>query len=160
MTRKYLLLLVLFLLAPSLSAQQQTEQANIFLNPAAPQNCEQNIVSMEVLGTMTLEKTKDGGVLVAVARLGSGERSREFNRRRVFNVRKFLTSQANIQAEKIVVAEGESVSGLGRVEFYLGGKRVGSLLLAQNKDLCLICCDEVGPYYPHKDNLNKKRRRI
>ena len=157
--RKVLLAFVMFLSLPSLAAQAQIERANIFLNPAAPQNCEENIFSLEVLATMTLEQTKDGGVLVAVARLGSSERSREFNRRRLFNVREFLKDRANIQAEKLVVAEGEPVGGLGRVEFYLSGKKVGSLLLARNKDLCLLCCDEVGPYYPHKDNLDRKRRR-
>ncbi len=160
MALRYLLALVMLaLFAPSLIAQEQSEQANVFLNPNAPQNCEQNIVSMEVLATMTLEQTKDIGVLVAVARLGDGERSREFNRRRLYNVREFLKDRASIQAEKIVVAEGEQVRGLGRVEFYLGGKMVGRLLLARNKDLCLICCDEYGPYYPHKDSSENKARK-
>jgi hypothetical protein len=157
MIPRYLLILVtLLLLAPPLAAQGQ---ADIFLNPASPQNCEQNIFSLEMLAKAALERTKDGGVLVAIARLGDGERSREFNRRRLYNVREFLKDRAGIQAEKIVAAEGERARGLGRVEFYLSGKMVGRLLLARNKDLCLICCDEVGPYYPHKDNLEKKRTR-
>lgn len=160
MALRYLLALVMLaLFAPSLMAQGQSERANVFLNPDAPQNCEQNIVSMEVLATMTLEQIKDGGVLVAVARLGDGEKSREFNRRRLYNVREFLKDRASIQTERIVVAEGEQVRGLGRVEFYLGGKMVGRLLLARNKDLCLICCEEYGPYYPHKDSSENKARK-
>ena len=150
---------VLLLFAPSLVAQNPSVPATTFLNPDAPQNCEENIASMEALAALTLEQTKGGGVLVAVARLGDGEKSREFNRRRLYNVREFLKDRAGIQAEKIVAAEGETVRGRGRVEFYLGGKKVGSLLLARNRDLCLICCAEVGPYYPHRDNLGKKRRR-
>ena len=143
---------MLALFVPSFFAQERTNQSSVFLNPDAPQTCEQNAVSMETLATETLEATKNGGVLIAVASLGTGEQSREFNRRRLYNVREFLKDRASVRPEKIVVAEGERVNGLGRIEFYLGGKVIGRLFLARNKDLCLICCDEYGPYYPHKDN--------
>lgn len=107
---------------------------------------------------MTLEQTKSGSVLIAVARLGAGEKSRESNRRRLYNVREYIKDRVGVRAEKIVVAEGERAKGFGRVEFYLGGKMVGGLLLSRNKDLCLLCCEEVGPYYPHKDNLERMRK--
>ena len=146
---------MLSIVAPDFSAQQPSKGIEILLNPNASQNCEQNISSMETLAMLTLEATKDGGVLIVVARLGQGEQSRDFNRRRLYNVREFLKDRAQIQAQKVVAAEGERVHDLGRVEFYLGGKMVGRLLLARNKDLCLICCDERGPYYPHKDKTSR-----
>lgn len=103
MILRYLLTLVMIpLLAPSLIAQEQSERINIFLNPDAPQNCEQNISSMETLAMLALEQTKAGGVLIAVARLGEGEQSREFNRRRLYNVREFLKDRASIPTKKVV----------------------------------------------------------
>ena len=114
---------------------------------------------MDVLSKMTAEQARSGGVLVAVARLGDGEKSRGANRRRLYNVREYIKDRVGIGAEMVVVAEGERVKGPGRVEFYLGGEIVGGLLLGRNKDLCLLCCEEVGPYYPQKDNLARGRRR-
>ena len=151
--------LMLLLFAPAHVAQEQTKQAGGLEVPNAPYNCEMNIAYLEQVAMMTLEQTKNGGVLIAVARLGVGERSRESNHRRLYNVREYIKNRVGIQAERIIVAEGERAKGLGRVEFYLGGKMVGVLLLGKNKDLCLLCCEEIGPYYPHKDNLESKRKR-
>jgi len=146
------------LLASAHVAQEQTKQAEGLEVPAAPYNCEMNIAYLEQVAMMTLEQTKSGSVLIAVARLGAGEKSRESNRRRLYNVREYIKDRVGVRAEKIVVAEGERAKGFGRVEFYLGGKMVGGLLLSRNKDLCLLCCEEVGPYYPHKDNLERMRK--
>jgi len=157
-----LALVVLLPFVLALNTQKQSEQANIFLNLGIPVSCqtsENNIASMEVLAKMASEQTKDGGVLIVVARLGKGERSREYNRRRLYNVREFLKNYSRIQPENIVVAEGERVAGFGQIEFYLGGERIGKFLFERDKDLCLICCDEYGPYYPQKDNSDSKGRR-
>jgi hypothetical protein len=156
--RKDLLTFLIVLFAFSVTAKAQSERSSSFLNPDAPQNCEQNAVSMEELATMTLEQTKSGGVLIAIAHSGEGERSREFNHRRLYNVREFLQDRAVILADRVVVAEGERVRGLGRVEFFLSGKKIGTLLFARNKDLCVICCSDDGPYYPQKDNLDNKSK--
>ena len=160
MTRNILTgVLMLLLLAPLSKAQEPPNEAKGWEIPDAPLNCEMNMLYMDMLSQMVLGQTKSGGMLVAVARLGAGEKSRESNRRRLYNVREYIKDRTGVGAEKIVVAEGERVNGVGRVEFYLGGKKVGGLLLGRNKDLCLLCCEEVGPYYPHRDNLERKRRR-
>jgi hypothetical protein len=161
MVLKYLLLLLSIpVMTFSLAAQESSEQSKLALQPEAPQNCEENIFSMETFARITQEQTKDGGVLIAVARLGKGEKSREFNRRRLYNVREYLKDRAGIPPARVVVAEGERASGLGRIEFYLGGKMVGRLLVARNKDLCLICCDDYGPYYPQKDNTKPRANKF
>ena len=160
MTRNHLFVFVMLLLsAPVSMSQELPSNAGGWRIPDAPLNCEMNMLYMDMLSQMVPEQTRNGGVLVAVARLGAGEKWRESNRRRLYNVREYIKDRTGIGAGKIVVAEGERVSGLGRVEFYLGGRMVGGLLMGKNQDLCLLCCEEVGPYYPHKDNLEKKRRR-
>lgn len=153
--RKDLLGFLIALFAFSVTARAQTEGSG-FLNPHQPQNCEQNIVSMEELATMTLEQTKSDAVLIAIAHSGDRETSGKFNYRRLYNVREFLKDRAAILGDKVIVAEGERVRGFGRVEFFLSGKKIGALLFARNKDLCLICCSDDGPYYPQKDNLENK----
>ncbi len=58
-----------------------------------------NIVYLEQVAMMTLEHTKNGGVLIAVARLGAGEKSRESNRRRLYNVREYI--KKNVSAFRL-----------------------------------------------------------
>src|SRR5438105_1183863 len=90
MFRKSLLVLTTLLFGLAATVTGQTERDRVLLNPGSPQGCEQNIVSMEELVAVTLEQTKSGGVLIVIAYLGDGERVRELNRRRLFNVREFI----------------------------------------------------------------------
>jgi hypothetical protein len=94
------------------------------------------------------------GVVIAIARLGTGEVSKGLSRRRLENVRVYLRDQG-LSEERLIVAEGEKLKGYGRVEMYVAGKLIKSLLANRNKDLCVDCCDIDERYYPYR----KDRRR-
>ena len=71
----------------------------------------------------------EDGYVIAVARLGDGERSPEINRRRLKFIRDY---SVNVRGwDRIVVASGERVKGLGRVELYAGGKLLYVLLYSK-----------------------------
>ena len=66
------------------------------------------------------------GYVIAIARLGNGERSPELNRRRLWFARDYLINRRGWN--RVVIASGERVKGLGRVELYVGGKLLYVLL--------------------------------
>jgi hypothetical protein len=134
--------------------QSGTTIANGFANK--PTNCEINIIRMEAATKHAIEETAHGGVIIAIARLGNGERSREINRRRLHNVETYLTSYQTLAKQNVITAEGKRVKGYGRVELYLGGKLVDLFLVDFEKDLCVDCCEGDERYYPF---FKAKKRR-
>jgi hypothetical protein len=122
-----------------------------------PTNCEINIIRMEAVTKQAVQVITHEGVMIAIARLGDGERSREINRRRLHNIRVYLTSYQSFAPQKVITAEGEPASGHGRVELYLGGKLVDVLLVDRGKDLCVECCDGDERYYPYLKDKKRKR---
>ncbi len=93
------------------------------------------------------------GTIIAIARLGEGERSGELNRRRLHNVRIFLTDFGwHRDPATVITAEGERVKGYGRVELYVRGIPFVALAVKRNQDLLVGSC--VGPeknLYPYLD---------
>ena len=96
-----------------------------------PLNCEMTLQLMEDVRDLIGAESGERGVLILIARLSSGEKSRTLNRRRLLNVREGLQGTLGI-IEPIVIAEGERVNGFGRVEVYSGGKFAGALLARKN----------------------------
>ena len=139
------------------SVQAQTGAARGFKISDKPMNCESNLARMEQVAFLTFEQTENGGVLIVIARLGYGEKSREINQRRLYNAREKL-KERGVSAEKILVAEGEPIEGFGRVEFYLSGKLVGGLLAERNQDLCVECCGDYKLYYPEKEIYERQQK--
>lgn len=118
---------------------------------ATPSNCEENI---SILGAATQAVAKDG-LLIVIARLGDGERNRELNRRRLHNVRTYLSEYVHARApETIITAEGERVSGYGRIELYVGGKLFHVLTIPRNGDLLVGSC-----YYEIDIPADKERQK-
>ena len=117
-----------------------------------PLGCEENMIYMEAAATLTSEESQRDKVLIVVARLGDHERFQGLNRRRLHNLRVNLTENLRVDPQRLVMTSGEKVRGNGRVEFYLGGKLIGALLVARGKDLCVDCCDIDERYYPHRKN--------
>ena len=68
-----------------------------------------------------------------IAHLGSSEKSRELNRRRLACIQSMLV---NSSPEKFTLAEGERVKGLGRIEIYLGTELMSVALIARNAVPC------------------------
>lgn len=100
------------------------------------------------------------GTIIAIARLGDGERSRELNRRRLHNVRVYLTEFDWQRApQTVITAEGERVRGYGRVELYVRGILFAVLQVRRNQDLLVGSCepDDIRPVgaernlYPYRD---------
>jgi hypothetical protein len=90
-----------------------------------------------------------GGVVIAIARLGDGETARRLNGRRLYNLRVHFTDYG-FASERLIAAEGERAKGFGRVELYVGGKLFDVLLVHRNKDLCVDCCDWDERLYPYR----------
>lgn len=124
-------------------------------------NCEDNIGYLSNAHQMA----GSDSTVIAIARLGNGERSRELNRRRLHNVRIYLTEFDWRRApETIVTAQGDPVKGHGRVELYVKGELFAILAVKRNQDLLVGSCepDSIRPVaaernlYPY---LEKKARR-
>jgi hypothetical protein len=96
-----------------------------------PLNCEMTLQLMEDVRDLIKAQGGENNVMILIARLGSREKSRSLNRRRLLNVREGLRGTLGV-VEPIVIAEGERVNGFGRVEVYIGGKFVGALLARRN----------------------------
>ena len=75
--------------------------------------------------------------IIIVARLGGRENARGLNRRRLHQVAGYLSRR--VSKGKVITAEGERVSGLGRLEFYVGGRLNLVLKIRRNRDLVKGC---------------------
>lgn len=105
-----------------------------------PTNCEFNISIL----TGAHRMAGDDGLIIMIARLGTGETRRELSRRRLHNARTFLTEFGQRGAQTIVTAEGDPVGGYGRVELYVGGKLFHVLMINQNSDFAVGGCSFEG----------------
>jgi hypothetical protein len=120
-------------------------------------NCEQYAADIYGLASRFPELIEKSDFIVLVARLGKGETNRRFNQRRLHNVRERI-KMSGIDTKKIIVAEGERVSGLGRVEVYAGGKLIEVFPVWRNRDICVECCGPNDRFYPDKDELERQQR--
>lgn len=127
-----------------------------------PTGCEYNSAVLDVLA----QKTSLDELIIVIARLGSNEARSNINNRRLHNVRTYLTEfltdpSVRRKSEMIVLAQGERVQGLGRIEFYVGGKLVRTLTMRTNADVTVANCAREPPerpcprsmrnFYPCKD---------
>ncbi len=133
--------LVLFLLlvlvgADCVSAQKLVDSTK------AP--CEENSAWLDLVMQKASESDKNERVFV-IARLGSGDKSRYVNHRRLHNARTYLENR--LAPERIISAEGQRVEGEGRVEFYLGSELVLISRIKRNADLCVNCFEPNPKYY-------------
>ena len=152
-----LLPLIFLLLASSIFAKQQ---------PTKPQNCESDIAVLDAAS----RRAGEDGLLIVIARLGDGERSRKLNHRRLFNVRAYLTEwDGRRNPKNIVTAEGEGAVGYGRIELYVGGVLFHVLLIHRNADLIVGSCTyeinspsekaRENSLYPWRDVYRRKAKR-
>ncbi|HEU0143690.1 MAG TPA: hypothetical protein VFQ47_02785 [Nitrososphaera sp.] len=85
-----LLLLLLAICCSSVLAQEQ---------PTKPQNCESDIAILDAASGLAGES----GLIIVIAWLGDGERDRNWNRRRLYNVRTYLTEWDGRRDPKTIV---------------------------------------------------------
>lgn len=134
-------------------AQEETTPGTI---PASqvetePTNCEFNVSVL----TGAHRMAGDSGLVIIIARLGTGETRRELNNRRLHNARTFLIEFGQRDPHTIVTAEGDRVDGYGRVEMYVGGKLFHVLMIKLNDDLAVGGCSFEGRD-PCTDEREKK----
>ncbi len=113
-----------------------------------PSNCEVNRARLE--GYVKYFRELPGGdedVIIVVARLGDGESLSELNRIRLEVVRATLIKELGLREQNVITAYGTKVGGYGRVDIYIGGKFVDSLLANREKALCADCCYPEGKEY-------------
>lgn len=105
------------------------------------------------------------GTIIAIARLGDGETSLARNRRRLHNVRVYLTEFGwHRQPSTVITAQGEPIKGYGRVELYVRGVLFAILQVRRNQDLLVGSCepDDMRPVkaerslYPYLDQRRRK----
>jgi hypothetical protein len=127
-------------------------------------NCETNISFLSNAHHLAGSE----GTIIAIARLGDLERSRELNRRRLHNVRVYLTEfDWHRSPDTVITAEGSRVSGYGRVELYVRGVLFAVLAVRRNQDLLVGSCepDSIRPIkaeenlYPYFDRKTRRPRR-
>lgn len=84
-----------------------------------------------------------GTHLIVIARSGAGEKKGTLNRARLRRVESYLAQRYNGKIVYIT-AEGSRVDGLGRIEFYVGGKLLASLPVEKNAEA--VCSGKVNPF--------------
>jgi len=144
---------LLITVASTVAAQQN---ATVSQSNERPGNCNSNSAQLDRVRNEVWSGIEKGEVVIAIARLGKGEISRELNRRRLYSVQAYLTKRAALPKKNIVVGEGERAEGYGRVELYVGGKLLNVLLAERNKLLCVECCGIDESYYLYR--ADRKRR--
>ncbi len=120
-------------------------------------NCETYSADIHIMTSDFSELIEKSDFLVLVARLGKGETNRRFNQRRLHNIRERIIARG-IDPKKFIVAEGEKVNGLGRVEVYAGGKLIEVFPVPRNRDVCVECCGPDDRFYPDRDELERKQK--
>jgi hypothetical protein len=143
------LLFILWLSASAITGLSQNPDGVIELRSAG---CEVDEANFNVVRVDALERMGDNGLLIAVARLGRGDKSRYLNHSRLSATKEWL-SNATFPTERLVLAEGERLSGGGRVEFYIGGRLTHVILPKPNIGLCTECCN------PRPEDFTSNRRR-
>jgi len=152
--------IILLLLSISITAysQEQSENSKPFDDSDSRLiNCETYSADIDRMRSVFSELIEKSDYLILVARLGRGEKNRDLNRRRLHNVSERVKA-AGIEAKKIVIAEGERVPGLGRIEVYAGGRMVESLRVKRNQDICVECCGPDERFYPYKEIFERKNK--
>ena len=108
---------------PVASAQQKSLRTK-----QVPTSCEQTSLFRDEVA-VAARKVSDAQVIL-IARRGTGEHSRGLSRRRLSSMQAMFRDWSGLET---VGAEGEPVSGLGRVEVYVAGRHFRVFLFARGK---------------------------
>ena len=146
------LLIVLCALATGFVAVAQDRPANPVVELRSS-NCETDEANFNVVRVDALKALNKGSVIIAIARLGSGDKRRGLNQQRL-NAAKEWLAKAGFPIEKLTLAQGERVTGSGRLEFYVEGRLTHLILPRPNLGLCTECCNP----RPEDFTQTKKRR--
>jgi hypothetical protein len=147
----------------NIGAQNWSWIINAQSSTPAPTGCESNSSTLSA-SHQAASATGADSVIIAIAHLGDSERTRELNRRRLHNVRVFLTDFWKRAPYTVITAEAERVRGYGRVELYVGGRLFDVIAVGTNSDLLVsLTCepDSIRPKWADRNlypYLDKKPR--
>src|ERR1051326_3072102 len=81
-------------------------------------DCEANKATLAYIAAEAKKEDKDAPIII-IARAGNREAAREFNHRRLQNIRVYLSNTHAIPETRIITAEGErTLEPAGRMEIY------------------------------------------
>jgi hypothetical protein len=147
-----LLMLLSVFLFTAVSAQNQTEIVEL-----KSAGCEIDESNFSVVENASREIRSGNGFLIAVARLGDGDKARNLNQQRLNAAKQWLVGKAHFPANKLILAEGEKISVNGRVEFYIGGVLTHIVFPKPNVGLCWECCNpQPEDFAPRRKSRRKK----
>lgn len=164
--------LLMLYIASSVIAQKEesfpTRQPSEFVD-ARPNYCWYNQLHLDYISQgVPTDKT-----IIVIARLGDKDSKPNINKRRLHNIRAYLTQSVGEQFRRklqtIILAEGEPTKSYGQVEFYLDGRLIEVLKLHRNSDYVVDCyggidgeppCAEDWQklFYPCKDHVEKRKQ--
>lgn len=102
-------------------------------------NCEQS--SAKLVGVRTLFKDIDSEQkIILIANLGRKERNSFLNKRRLFSVTAYL-QMMKVEKNRIVTANTDKSTGLGKVEIYIQGRLVEIIYARRDADIPVGKCD-------------------
>lgn len=147
-------LTVALLTFASVATASSQSQSGVEVIELKSESCEIDEANFSVVMNAALEKTVNGGFLIAIARHGRGDKKNDLNRERLRSTKAWL-SKVKFPIDKLILAEGERVSGGGRVDFYIGGMLTHRILPRPNMGLCVECC----PDNPFASTPRRRRKR-
>lgn len=124
--------LVICCLIPSyVSSQTKSASAPILVNAGHNEDSQTQIALLS-------QSVDENETIILIARLGNGESSRRLSRRRLQAVHEFLPVVRGLKPplheKQIVLAAGERVRGLGRIEAYIRGRLFMVFMFERNKN--------------------------
>ena len=135
--RRVLSILLLFGAAGAVSsAAAQSPQIYGAPNGLSGIDCE-GIMSRLDFVAIAAGNTANDQPIIIIARLGRRETNRNLNRRRLIEVAQYL--ERRIPKERIITTQGARIDGLGRIEFYVGGRLNIVFTVRRNRDLVIGC---------------------
>lgn len=164
--------LLLFFIIFSVAAQKDesfpTRQPSEFAD-ARPNHCWYNNLQLDQIK----QHIPTDKAIIVIARLGDKDLKPNLNKRRLHNIRAYLTLGESYKhtEQSIILAEGEPTKGFGQVEFYLDGRLIEVLKARPNGDLAVTDCyagiDGEPPcaedwqklFYPCKDRVEKRKQK-
>ena len=116
-----------------------------------PTNCENHIKMLEGANDVA---GKDG-LIILIARPGTGDTKPEISWRRLYSARAYLTDYLGVRSpQTIVTGQGDRVEGYGRLEIYVAGKLYQTLAIRANAELSVGSCEP-----PEEDDARQKELR-
>lgn len=101
--------------------------------PVAPESCE---IAQRTISTISNMRPDEN--LIIISRMSKGE-SGKLGWRRLAEIRRYLENSWKRDTSTIILAEGENVEGLPRIDFFVVGILADSMYVQRKKPLELYC---------------------